>query len=262
MMVDYANVVLDRLKNDYAGALALGREALEMFRQRYGENHYMVSATQAEIARLYVDLGDYTQAEAYIQDNLKQHQTPLFVGLGSYANMRTIKGDYQAVENAISEMTVLAQSPDAKPWLLANVHHTQSFLAYRQGDYAQALAHSEKAFDMLPNDASASYNRARHSARCLNKLGQTKRAEALLHAEIERLRKTERVFDLARLKSLLGESLTAQRRFAEAEIVLIEAYEKGKTRVLTQQYDLVETRRRLVQLYRAWGKEAEARKYE
>lgn len=61
---------------------------------------------------------------------------------------------------------------------------------------------------------------------------------------------------------MLGESLTAQRRYAEAERILTEAYEAQKARVLPQEYYLDETRQRLVELYRAWGKADEARKYE
>jgi hypothetical protein len=57
---------------------------------------------------------------------------------------------------------------------------------------------------------------------------------------------------------VLGESLAAQGRFAEAEAALLEAYETQKARALPEQYDLVDTRRRLASLYRAWGKHAGA----
>lgn len=58
------------------------------------------------------------------------------------------------------------------------------------------------------------------------------------------------------------ESFTAQRRFAEAETILLEAYKAQKARALPEQYDLVETRRRPAELYRAWGKADDARRYE
>lgn len=96
----------------------------------------------------------------------------------------------------------------------------------------------------------------------LNKLGQAKRAAALLLEKIKRLQPTERVFELAVFKSLLGESLTAERRFAQAETVLLEAYETQKARVLPDEYNLLQTRQRLAELYRARGKADEARKYE
>jgi hypothetical protein len=61
---------------------------------------------------------------------------------------------------------------------------------------------------------------------------------------------------------VLGESLTAERRFAEAETLLLKAYEIQKARVLPQESNLIETRRRLAELYRTWGKTDEARQYE
>lgn len=73
--------------------------------------------------------------------------------------------------------------------------------------------------------------------------------------------KTERIFLLATLKSAQGESLTAERRFAEAETVLLKAYETQRSRVQPQQYDLLQTRQRLAKLYRAWGKANETQKY-
>src|SRR5688500_4290963 len=99
-----------------------------------------------------------------------------------------------------------------------NLLFVRSFLAYRRGDYAQAVADAEKAFAVQEDD-DARYARAFWSAPSLNKLGQAKRAETLLLEEIERLRHSERALDSI-LKSVLGESLTAQRRFAEAEAAL------------------------------------------
>lgn len=169
-------------------------------------------------------------------------------------------GDYPAAEDTIRRMMAIAQSRDAQPSMTPIFNGTQSFLAYRQGDYAQSIAYAEKALAAPNNDAA--FARAFYLAPNLNKLGQAKRAETLLLEAIEPLRQSERVFDLAKLKSALGESLTQQRRFAEAEKVLLEAYEAQKARVLLQQYDMVETRRRLAELYRAWGKTDEAQKYE
>ncbi|MDT4897391.1 MAG: eukaryotic-like serine/threonine-protein kinase [Acidobacteriota bacterium] len=264
MMMDYASS-LGEFKNDYAGALALDREALAEFRRRYGESHFMVGLTWSVLVRDYINLGDYAQAETIIpivQEQFKQQPPVLWSILESYAFIKTIKGDYQAAENAIRELSVHAQSQDAKPYMTPAVHNAQSLLAYRHGDYAQAITHAKQALAAQPNLPGAPHASAINLAPSLNKLGQAKRAEALLREEIERLKQSERVFNLARLKSVLGESLTAQRRFTEAETILLEAYETEKARVLPEQYDLSETRQRLAELYRAWGKTDSARRYE
>ena len=121
------------------------------------------------------------------------------------------------------------------------VQYFQSSAAYHEGDYARSLAHAEKALAAQPDDDDP-FGRAFHLARNLN-------------------RQSERAIDLAVLLSLLGESLTAQRRFAEAETALLEAYETQQARVLPQQAGLVETRRRLAALYESWGRPDRAAAY-
>jgi serine/threonine protein kinase len=264
MMLDYAGL-LAGYKNDYAGALALDREALAEFRRRYDESHFMVALTQSELTEDHTNLGDYAQAEtsaSIVRERFKQQPLVLWNALQSSAFIKIIKGDYQSAEDAIQQMLAQARSQHAKPFMTPAVHFTQAFLAFHQGDYKQAMAYAEQGFAAQQNPYHASYNHVFIMALCLNKLGQVKRAEALLLEEIERMRQSERVFELARLKSVLGESLTAQRRFSEAETNLLEAYETQNARVLPGQYDLVETRRRLAELYRAWGKTDKARMYE
>jgi tetratricopeptide (TPR) repeat protein len=132
----------------------------------------------------------------------------------------------------------------------------QSMLAYAQGDYAQAKAHAEKALaaqaDLPANVLPVPY-RILSQALALNKLGESKRAEALLREQIERLKQSEQVFLLADFQSALGEVLTTQGRFAEAEPLLRRAYETQQARVLPGQYDLNETRRRIAELQRVRG---------
>ncbi len=261
MMLDYA-ALLGARKNDYAGALTFALEALEIFRRRYGDNHYMVSQTQAQLIGLYNQIGDYAQAERVAQEHIRQQQQPDATALFDYAATQIFKGDYQAAENMLRQLAAQAQSANAKPEMMPRIYYAQSFMAYRRGDYAQASAYAEKASGAQSNIDDFSYSRARHLSPALNKLGQTKRAEAILRQEIESLERSERVLDLATLKSVLGESLTMQHRFAEAETVLLEAYNEQKTRVLPTQYDLLQTRQRLSELYRAWGREDEAQKYQ
>jgi tetratricopeptide (TPR) repeat protein len=153
-------------------------------------------------------------------------------------------------------MLAQAQGHNLKPEETTFMEDVQSMLAYAQGDYAQAKAHSEKALaaqaDLLANVPPAPY-RIRTLALALNRLGESKRAEALLRGEIERLKQSEQVFLLADLDSALGEVLTTEGRFTEAEPLLRRAYETQQARVLPGQYDLDETRRRIAELQRVRG---------
>ncbi len=56
------------------------------------------------------------------------------------------------------------------------------------------------------------------------------------------------------LPSLLGECLTKQRRYREAEPFLIESYNDLKSSLSEQNPRTAEARQRLVEFYEAWGK--------
>ena len=152
--------LLAEQKNDYAAALALDREALEIFRRRYGESHYMVGAAQVAMVNIYFALGDYAQAEAVANEYFKQHQSPYFGILASYAYSQIVKGNYQAAENAISQILAQAQNQDAKPYMMPSVLSTQSFMAYRRGDYTQAIAYA-CGHPVMVENARAILQRAR-----------------------------------------------------------------------------------------------------
>jgi serine/threonine-protein kinase len=255
MMVDYASI-LTADKNDYAGALALDREALEEFRRRYGEGHHMVDETQLILSRDYADLGDYQQAEALAAAYLQRNPSSKFRLLPRLVTIDAAKGDYRAAEDLMRQTLAQAQGHDLKAEEVTFIEDAQFMLAYDRGNYAEAKAHAEKALaaqaDLPANVPPTSY-RIRSLALALNKLGESKRAEALLRGEIERLKQSEQVFLLANLESALGEVLTTQGRFAEAEPPLRRAYETQQAHVLPGHYDFNETRRRIAELQRVRG---------
>ncbi|MDQ3746741.1 MAG: tetratricopeptide repeat protein, partial [Acidobacteriota bacterium] len=255
MMVDYAAILTEE-KNDYAGALALDREALEEFRRRYGEGHYMVGETQHMLSRDYADLGDYREAEALDAAYLQRNPSSKFSTLPRLVTINVAKGDYRAAEDLTKQMLAQAQGHDLKREEITFMEDAQFMLAYARGDYAEAKSHAEKALASqanLPANVLPTAYRARSLALALNRLGESKRAEALLRGEIERLKQSEQVFLLADLESALGEVLTTEGRFAEAETLLRRAYETQQARVLPGQYDLNETRRRIAELQRVRG---------
>jgi eukaryotic-like serine/threonine-protein kinase len=263
MMVDYA-AILTVDKNDYAGALALDRAALEEFRRRYGEGHHMVGEMQHVLSRDYADLGDYQEAEAFAAAYLQRNPSSKFSILPRLVSIDVQKGDYRAAEDLTKQVLAQAQGHDLKPEEIAMIEDAQSMQAYAQGNYAQAKAHAEKALAAqahLPPEVPPTAYRARSLALALNKLGESKRAEALLREQVERLKQSEQVLLLADFESALGEVLTTQGRFTEAEPLLRRAYETQQARVLPGQYDLNETRQRLAALYRAWGKPDAAARY-
>jgi serine/threonine protein kinase/tetratricopeptide (TPR) repeat protein len=264
MMVDYAGFIA-KYKADRREALALGLEALELFRQRYGDDHYMIATTQGLLDEFYLNLGDYAQAEVHLREALKRPQdgnVPL--RLLELAEIQIIKGDYQAAENSIRQSATNESSEETSASFLKHLDATQALLAQRQGDYTQAKIYSEKALATSSKNEPFYYACVSSLAQSLNKLGKARHAEAILREALEDLKKLPFSENGTQdeLSSVLGESLTAQHRFAEAETFLLAAYEAQKARVLPQQRSFTETRQRLATLYRALGKVDEARKYQ
>jgi tetratricopeptide (TPR) repeat protein len=68
-------------------------------------------------------------------------------------------------------------------------------------------------------------------------------------------------FNVASTKSRLAVALTAQGRFEEAELLLLEAYRDIRKDFTDEHARTQATIRRLANLYERWGKEDEARRY-
>ena len=66
---------------------------------------------------------------------------------------------------------------------------------------------------------------------------------------------------IATTQGALGECLTAQHRYAEAESLLIESYNSLKASQGEQNPRTIEARQRLVKFYEAWKKPALAAQY-
>ncbi len=94
-------------------------------------------------------------------------------------------------------------------------------------------------------------------------MGQSREGEKILR-EAVRIR-TESLpkghYWVALTNSALGECLTAQRRHAEAEILLLESHNALRSGQGEQHPRTLEARQRLVKLYEAWGKPYKAAHY-
>lgn len=66
---------------------------------------------------------------------------------------------------------------------------------------------------------------------------------------------------IAQAKSALGASLTGQAKFAEAEILLLESYQRLNDIPLSPRHSYYDTLERMVHLYESWGKYDQAAPY-
>jgi hypothetical protein len=72
----------------------------------------------------------------------------------------------------IKQMLAQAQSQDVKPFMMPSVLYTQSFMAYRRGDYAQAKGLCRKGVRRAAGRQRSLRARTLFG-QSLNKLGQT-----------------------------------------------------------------------------------------
>jgi len=97
----------------------------------------------------------------------------------------------------------------------------------------------------------------------LSRQGQLVEAKESIHESIDILRTVlpEGHWQIAVSESLLGEILTRQERFAEAESTLLATYKTIRTARGPTNFYTLEALNRLVGLYTAWERPAEARPY-
>jgi hypothetical protein len=63
--------------------------------------------------------------------------------------------------------------------------------------------------------------------------------------------------DIGKAKGLLGECLKEEKRYAEAEPLILDSYRAYKAKLGANHRNPIETAERLKSLYVAWGKPAE-----
>jgi serine/threonine-protein kinase len=185
-----------------------------------------------------------------------------------YGGFLTDRGDFaEADESLIEAETILRrrQSPTSL-WLGDNLRN-QAVSFYHQGKYAESQSKVTEAEKIYLKSFGTSYDHyptvliAR--GLILDKTGKSPEGEKILR-EALRLRvaslPTEH-FWVAVAKGALGECLTTQKRFAEAEPLLDESYAALDARLGRRDPRTVEALRRLASLYGAWGKPAQSAQY-
>jgi serine/threonine protein kinase len=232
LMHNLAGACLD--SGRLSDALPLSRETLELRRAKLGPDHPLTLVTSSDLASMYREAGRLAEALPLFEETLHRRQVKL--GL-----------DHPDTLNSMSN--------------LAN--------AYRDaGRPAEALSLHEAALKGRKAKLGPDHPRTLISmynlAQSLNDAGRLAEAESLLRAALSiRERKTPDEWLTFETRSLLGTNLLGQKRFAEAEPLIVLGYEDMKaheakmpTRSKPQ---LSRAAERVVRLYEAWGKSEEVR---
>jgi serine/threonine protein kinase/Tfp pilus assembly protein PilF len=259
----------------YAQAEELQSQAVEIKRRVLGSDHPSTLVSMNNLATIYDSQGKYAQAEALYSQALEirrrvlglEHPSTLN-SMHNLADAYLWQGKYAQAEELQSKTLEIrsrvlgAEHPDT----LTAVSDLAS-LYQRQGEYrlaevyaAQALSGRRRALGSQSRDTMAS---AADLAMVYQSEGRFAESEPLAREALQfNLQKQPEQWQRFSTESLLGVSLAGQKRYAEAEPLLLEGYrgmEAQKARIpAPDRYHLDRGRHWIVRLYEAWRKPEKA----
>jgi serine/threonine-protein kinase len=263
-------------KNEPKAARPILQEAVELIRKHLGDNTGYHMTSLVMLATAEQGAGDVEAAEKLFRQAIDTgNRVPARYRV-FLAQAQAYLGGLLTNKGALAEAeAVLRQSEALYRELFggeanANVGTIKGqlgFLYFLQGDYARAEDESRKALDPLRKSLGAE-NTVTLSAQvtlglALTRLDRAAEGEPYLREAVAVREKLapKGDFIIAHTSSMLGECLTAQKRFAEAEPLLVNGYNDLKAKVGDQNRRTIDARQRLAKLYDDWGKPEQAAEF-
>lgn len=278
LMADALNnfAYLRRTQGDSKEAEQLFRKALEILPQLSGEDLLAAVTTRSTLASTIADQGRFNEAletaRAAVEEFGARGDTdsPSFgFALNIYGGLLAEKGDIASADAALTSAYNIFHKylgPD-NLWVGDNLRN-QALSFLMQGRYSDAI---EKANATLKNyeDAFGKHYDNYPTAliikgSSLTKAGRSADGEKFLREALQ-LRSESLSPDhfwVAAAQGALGECLTAQKRFDEAEPLLKASFESLTRSQEPDSPRLELARERIVALYRSWGKTQIADQYQ
>jgi serine/threonine protein kinase len=260
-LVELARVLRDRGLD--ATAEPLVRESLAIRRKVFGDLHRETATSTNDLALVLLQRSDLPGAEALFRQNLATNVRLLgtdhpnvAVSMGNLGQVLDAKGDATGAENLYrDDLAILSKTlGEAHPSYAQALNHLSIALLH-QGRVVEAQSLIDRAIAIVrpilrpdhPRLAVYLVNRARvQLAR-----GDTDTVEPTLRRVLEIRQRLYPPEDwrIAQVKSLLGEALTKQARYAEAETLLLDAANLLKPVPGVQGQEAADNRARLASLY-------------
>jgi tetratricopeptide (TPR) repeat protein len=259
----------------YAEAEALDTQALEIKRRVLGPEHRNTLNSMNNLAIVYWYEGKYAQAEAMLSQTWEierrvlgpEHPATLN-SMGNLASDYVDEGKYAQAEALLSQ-TLAIQRRVLGPEHPFTLNTLNSIVAgyQKQGKYAlaetygaQVLAARRHAFG--PEHPNTILSEADLALAYVSQ-GKFADSEPLAREALElNQKKQPDDWQRFRAESLLGASLAGEKKYAEAEPLLVEGYQgmlARKNRIsASDRYHLGRGHLWLVQLYKSWGKPEKA----
>ncbi|HOX24172.1 MAG TPA: serine/threonine-protein kinase [Candidatus Krumholzibacteria bacterium] len=264
-----------RLAGNLEEAAALNREALAIFSERYGEVHPDISACLNNLALVLQAQGEYGEAETLLRRALAL-DTRLFGEESRYTagHLRNLGAllqecgrldEAEAAQRRALAINQRVLGPD-HPDVAANLNNL-AVLRRDQGDLAEAERFIREALALVGRTSGKEHWHYGASLYNLAKIQHLRHdyrgAESTLRDAATVLAKAYPPTHprLADIRSFLGDCLARQGRVAEAETLLVGAYESLRTNEGADDRIMRKARDRLIEFYESTGRATEAAKY-
>jgi eukaryotic-like serine/threonine-protein kinase len=265
-LVELARVLKDRGRGPESEAPI--REALAIRRKIFGDEHHETATSKNELALLLWERGDLAGAEPLLRENVATSERRLGAdhpnvgsAKASLAQVLIAKGDAAGGEALLRESLAIQRRVfgDGHPAYaialnnLGNAVEVQGRLEEAESLFQQALSIAQPRLgEQHPRVAGMMLNRARVQIE-RGKGAATERVLRQVLTLRQQLLK-EDDWRIAQAKGLLGASLLAQSRYAEAEPLMVAAAEGLKPLPGQQNRERLANRARLAILYDKLGR--------
>jgi serine/threonine protein kinase len=260
-------------------AEALDTKAVEIARRVWGEEHPDTLNGMSNLAQVYYREGNYARAEALQlqvfdirRRVLGEEHNDTLISMNNLAVTYVLQNKYPQAE------ALQAKSLEILRRVLGEEHPNTLTSAgnlariyFEEGKFADAEPLFRKVLEgrrrVLGPQHPLTTQVLRSLAELLQKLGKYAEGESMAREALHNLEKTNpESWGRFHLQSVLGAILTAEKRYAEAEPLLVSGYDGMVQRMATipdpDKPEVVEAANWAVQLYRAWGRPEKATAWE
>ncbi len=267
---------LRRTQGDSKEAEQLFRKTLEIIPLLSREVLNGVATTRSTLASTIADQGRFDEALDTAREAVEEFRnrgdedSPSFgFALNIYGGFLVEKGDLENADAELRNAENILNKYFSKSnlWIGDNIRN-QALSAYMHGHYNESIEKANAALKNYEDGFGKHYDNYPTAliikGLSLTRSGQTGEGEKILR-EALKLRSETLSADhywVAAAKGALGECLTAQDRFGEADPLLKASYESLTRSQESDSPRLELARRRLVSLYQSWGKQELANSYQ
>jgi eukaryotic-like serine/threonine-protein kinase len=273
-LADYGAMLLTR--NDPAAGACL-REALQYISTFSGKERTVVAMLYNDLGNEAAQRGSSDESERFYRAALDEYSklppgtyVEKAVTISNLGALLIDKGKYNEAEPFVLEGLELRRK------FLGNAHTTTAGglyrladLRYKQDRYEEAKQAAQESIEMFkkalatPQDSILFTNPVLEMGMILNKEGRFQEAEVYLRQAlaIRNRLSPKGSAAIAKAEGALGECLMTQKRYSEAEPLLVESYNSLTAGQEANSPRTIEAAQRLITLYDAAGNATEAQKY-